>query len=76
MSCALLSGRYFGARMIGATTANFIRMAKVLDRNTRMDEANHFIADWHDESHYNHYVNVSHLSLSWLTQSSADPLGD
>jgi hypothetical protein len=50
--------RYFGARFLGATTANFMKMCEVLDENTQIDESNHFIAVWHDESHYNHYINV------------------
>lgn len=50
--------KYFGARFLGATTENFLKMCDMLDRNTQIDESNHFIAAWHDESHYNHYINV------------------
>ncbi len=50
--------RYYGARFLGATRENFLRMCEVLDVNTQIDESNHFIAAWHDESHWNHYVNM------------------
>lgn len=49
---------YYGARLIGASTDNFIRMCDILEQHTRLDELSKFIAMWHDESHYNHYVNV------------------
>jgi len=50
--------KYYGARFMGATTENFLEMCDKLDENTQIDESNHFIAAWHDESHYNHYINV------------------
>ena len=41
-----------------ATTENFLKMCEVLDLHTQIDESNHFIAAWHDESHYNYYINM------------------
>lgn len=38
--------KYFGARFLGASTENFLKMCDVLDRNTQIDESNHFIATW------------------------------
>jgi hypothetical protein len=50
--------KYYGARFLGATTTNFLHLCTVLDRNTQIDESNKYIARWHDESHWNWFVNV------------------
>jgi hypothetical protein len=49
--------KYYGARFLGATTTNFLHLCTVLDRNTQIDESNKYIARWHDESHWNWFVN-------------------
>ena len=49
---------YVGGRFFGAPTKIFCRLCKDLDHNISEDEKNNIMAEWHDESHLNWYVNV------------------
>lgn len=56
MGSCVMGRRYYGSRFLGASTENFLELCDILDRNTQIDESNHYIAEWHDESHWNHYI--------------------
>ena len=50
---------YIGGRFFGATKNNFLKICMQLDKNITDDEKNNYIALWHDESHLNHYFNIT-----------------
>lgn len=46
---------YFQGCLFGGRTKEFVEMAKELSRNIDQDEEKNIMAQWHDESHLNHY---------------------
>ena len=48
---------YVGGRFFGGPTEMFIQLCEHLDKNIINDEQRNIIAEWHDESHLNWYVN-------------------
>ncbi len=53
---------YFAGGINGGVARDFVAVMKELDANIKTDLANDMIAVWHDESHWNCYVN-KHLSV-------------
>ncbi len=49
---------YYAGGFFGATRDKFINICDTLDKDIQKDEENNYIAEWHDESHLNKYVNV------------------
>ncbi len=48
--------RYYTGCFIGGESKAFLSMAETISKNTDVDNANGFIATWHDESHLNRYL--------------------
>lgn len=48
---------YFAGGINGGKTKEFIECIKILNKNIEDDLNNQIIAKWHDESHWNHYLN-------------------
>jgi histo-blood group ABO system transferase len=48
--------QYFAGGFNGGTREEFMKMAKVIDKNIQKDLENNVIAIWHDESHLNRYA--------------------
>ena len=49
---------YYQGAINGGVTKDFIETIKILDANIREDEKNKIVAVWHDESHWNAYLNT------------------
>jgi GR25 family glycosyltransferase involved in LPS biosynthesis len=50
---------YYAGGFFGATKDKFITLCDTLDKAIQKDEENNYIAEWHDESHLNKYVNTT-----------------
>lgn len=46
---------YFAGGFYGGSTKEFLKMAKTITQNIKIDLQNNYIAIWHDESHLNRY---------------------
>jgi hypothetical protein len=55
-ACCTFPRVYVHGAFQGGTTKAYLELCEVLKRNIDMDNANNFIAKWHDESHLNRYV--------------------
>lgn len=53
---------YFAGGINGGLAGDFIAVMKELDTNIKKDFSKNIIATWHDESHWNKYIN-GHLDL-------------
>jgi hypothetical protein len=49
---------YYAGGFYGATREKYLQMCSILDKNISLDEENDYIAEWHDESHINHFTNI------------------
>ena len=50
------SSHYYAGGINGGKTASFIQAMEVLNKNIEKDLQNNIIAKWHDESHWNKYL--------------------
>ena len=69
--------RYYAGGINGGVTSNFIEIMELLENNIKQDEENNITAIWHDESHWNWYLNnhlniVKTLSPSYLYPEGKD----
>lgn len=60
---------YFAGGINGGKTDIFIRIIEILDKNIEEDFQNKIIAKWHDESHWNWYLN-NNLDIIKIIDSS------
>lgn len=49
-------GTYYAGGFQGGEVNAYMDMVNTLDKNIAEDESNGIIAEWHDESHFNHYM--------------------
>ncbi len=50
---------YYAGGFNGGSSAEFLKMAKTIDKNITEDESKNIIAEWHDESHLNKYFSIN-----------------
>lgn len=48
----------------GGSWIEFYKMCEKLNRNIETDKANGVMAEWHDESHMNHYINHALVNMT------------
>ncbi len=72
-------GFYFAGGFNGGTNKEFIKMAKTITNNIKIDLEHNYIAVWHDESHLNKYFNDNKptimLSSSYCCPENAEQIG-
>lgn len=66
---------YFAGGINGGITKDFITAIKTLRDNIEQDLNNQIIAKWHDESHWNWYLNTYSGSLKILSPAYLHPEG-
>lgn len=66
---AYVIGAIFGGR-----TEAFLEMARILESNINTDLKKNIIAEWHDESHINHYI-LNRKDIRFLSPSYCYPCG-
>ncbi len=67
--------RYYQGAINGGKTNDFIEVIKILDDNIEKDLKNNIIAEWHDESHWNWYINTHASGVKILSPSYLYPEG-
>ncbi len=60
---------YFAGGINGGETKYFLNLIKLLNQNIVKDKQNRIIAKWHDESHWNWYLNKHIESVKILSPS-------
>ena len=66
---------YFQGAINGGLTEHFIETIKLLNRNIGIDSEKGIIAKWHDESHWNNYLNNKLELVKILTPAYLYPEG-
>ena len=61
--------RYFAGGLNGGKTEDFLKAIGVLEKNIKTDIKNNIIAKWHDESHWNWFIN-NHLDETKILSPS------
>lgn len=64
---------YFAGGINGGKTVNFLEAIKTLSQNIEKDEQVKIIAKWHDESHWNRYLNEHLAEVKILTPAYLFP---
>ncbi len=65
---------YIAGGLNGGRTEDFLNLARELKTNVDVDEKNHIVACWHDESHINHYI-YTHKNFELLSPAYLYPEG-
>jgi len=65
--------QYYAGGFNGGSTEEFLKMSKILKNNIDIDLKNNIIAKWHDESHLNHYYNITTTPTLELSPSYCYP---
>jgi len=63
---------YFAGGFYGGSTKEFLKMAKTITKNIKIDLQNNYIAIWHDESHLNRYF-IDNPPITILDRSYCYP---
>lgn len=66
---------YFAGGINGGQTKSFIHAIEILNNNIKEDVKNNIVAKWHDESHWNWYLNNNIEKVKILPSSYLFPEG-
>jgi len=67
---------YFAGGINGGVTKNFLEVSELLDKNIETDKTNKILAIWHDESHWNAYLNTHLDAVKTLPPDYLYPEGE